>query len=298
LQSVALVGAAIVTIRSAIGAEGGFVTVVAMVALLLEQLLSTDDVQVGSIWAVSMIKPVVLGAVVLMVIVAPPPALIAPPVHLTVGLENPHVNRFVPDALPNATPGGKVSSTSIPVALPVPMLLAVSVYVSAPLVMILVGALMLTVRSGRAPVPLVTGTLAVAEPVKVVLAFVPVPVAVLFRVVPAVAITFPCMVTVHAAPPAKDLPAGMLQMTLPALCEQLPGEAVSTRLVMPFTWSVTDTLLKAAPPVLVKTIVQVRDPPVATELELGVLVIASGPEVDARGLGADMLEAGAAFDCA
>ncbi len=127
LHSVTLVGAVIATVRSGSEGGGGFVTVVAKVALLFEQLLSVEDEQVGSTWAVSVIGPAEPGAVVLMVIVPLPPALIAPPVHLTVGLLNEQVKRLVPDALPKVTPAGRVSSTSTPVAFAAPMLLTVTV---------------------------------------------------------------------------------------------------------------------------------------------------------------------------
>ncbi len=96
--------------------------------------------------------------------------------------------------------------------------------------------MMLTVRSGREVVVLaVTWSVAVAELVKVVLDLVPVAVAVLFRVVPAEAVTLPWMVTVQDAPPASDLPEPIEQVTLPALCEQLPGEALRIRPVILWT---------------------------------------------------------------
>src|SRR5262249_43373695 len=104
-------------VRSGCGAGGGFATLVANVGLLFEQLLSVAAEQVGSTRAVSVRFPVLPGAVVLIVSVALPPALTAPPVHLTVGVTKEHENRLVPEALTNATPVGSVSSTSTPVAL-------------------------------------------------------------------------------------------------------------------------------------------------------------------------------------
>src|SRR5690242_16807092 len=104
---------------------------------------------------------------------------------------------------------------------------------------------MLTVRSGSPPVAAVTCTVALAELENVVLDFVALAFAVLLSVVPPAALTDPWMVTFQEAPPASDLPLGIAHETLPLDCVQLPGLAESTRLVMPFTWSVTVTLLSA-----------------------------------------------------
>ena len=121
---------------------------------------------------------------------------------------------------------------------------------------------MLRVRSGNeVEVPGSTSVWTVALVVKFWADRVPVTLAVLLMVVPAGAVTTPRTVTVNEPPP---LTVPRLQLTSCPLCVHVPlldvmtycGVAGGAWIVpIPFSWSLSTTLLSFAPPVFVPVMV-------------------------------------------
>ncbi len=134
-----------------------------------------------------------------MLMVAFAPALTAPPSQVTVGAAYTQLKRLVPDALPNATPAGRLSTTRTFAALAVPVLLTVSVYVKSERIATFAGPVFCTLRSGSGPPgpEPVTRVVALPDVLNVVADFVPVTVTVLLSVLPPGAFTSPRIVTVH-----------------------------------------------------------------------------------------------------